>query len=407
MQNYRRFPDRQQNFWQLTSIQSAAQSVPGILVGAVLAQRYSPSIALTSMCIGNLILWLIGFGVISMAWKDRKNAIETVREYLGRGGAIVMALVLLCAFLALYMVEIEATVETLSPFFQIPAGSKSVIGGALLGVGIALLSMGGIRLIKWIAVISFPIILIVFTFCFFQAKGNLSVGPWDFSFKGILTVVAINLPGMVNLPTFFRHSHSRADSILALTLMTMFDALFQVFSVFIGISALAEIYTKFFPSAGISFALVMIIIAILLTTICLNLVNIYFASASLEEFIPSLVGPVGFLMIGLLGTGAYAFLQKSPPMLFLENIADNFIANLGVVLLISFLVSMIVKHRPRPFDKSISLLCWLIGSVIALVIQIFNPQDPIKALQGGVCGSILAYLIILFCEETAWSAQKL
>src|SRR5262245_60579967 len=101
MENNHLIPDCRQNFWQLASIQGAAQSsLPGILLGGILSRKYGAYTAILSICIGNLILWIMGLGVISMAVRERKNAIQNTARFLGKGGRIFMALVLIVAFTA-------------------------------------------------------------------------------------------------------------------------------------------------------------------------------------------------------------------------------------------------------------------------------------------------------------------
>ena len=70
--------DIQQNFWTLASIQSASIVIWGMVLGWHLAKDYSPNIAIGSICVGNLLLWFIGIGIISMASKDRSNSIENI-----------------------------------------------------------------------------------------------------------------------------------------------------------------------------------------------------------------------------------------------------------------------------------------------------------------------------------------
>ncbi|NGX63831.1 MAG: hypothetical protein KR126chlam6_01247 [Candidatus Anoxychlamydiales bacterium] len=61
--------DTRQNFWTLASIQSASIGIWGMVLGWHLAKDYSPNIAIGSICVGNLLLWFIGIGIISMASK--------------------------------------------------------------------------------------------------------------------------------------------------------------------------------------------------------------------------------------------------------------------------------------------------------------------------------------------------
>lgn len=50
------FPDTGKNYWQLATIQAAALGLQGMMVGSVLATQYGAGVAITSICIGNLVL---------------------------------------------------------------------------------------------------------------------------------------------------------------------------------------------------------------------------------------------------------------------------------------------------------------------------------------------------------------
>jgi purine-cytosine permease-like protein len=401
------FPDHNQNFWQLTCIQGASQSLPGIAIGGILAQKFGTDVAISSICIGNLILWLIGLAVVSMAEKDRKNAIENSKEYLGKVGAFLMSIILLVAFLSWYMIEIQAATASLIPLIESSTKLNPTLLGFSFGILIACLATGGIRLIKRISVVSFPILLFFIVYSIFSSNGIQFDNTWSLSLPGIFTITILTLPGMVNLPTFFRHSKSRSDSFLALTLTIISYCLFQMSSIFTTTTSFSKILQNSGPNQYSHFYISIIVLSIVLSLICLNLVNIYYSSAALQGIVPKLASPKGYLLIGLIGTISYGFLQNSPSMLFLENMTNNFIATLGVALILSFLIHIIVKHRPRPLEKAINFSCWMVGCLLALIAQIMNPQFPDLALMLGCSGTILSLLVILFFEETAWSARKI
>ena len=396
------FPDHNQNFWQLTCIQSAAQSIPGILTGGILAQKFGVNVALSSIFIGNLILWLVGLAVISMAAKERKNAIESTKDYLGKSGSLLLSIILLIAFLSWYMLEIQAATTVLTPLLTSQIKFSPILFGSIFGILIALISMGGIVAIRKIATKIFPVLLFFIVYSILSSNGIAFNEGWELSFSAILTVALITLPGMVLLPTFFRHSKSQADSFFALTLITLADILFQSFSIFTQTTNPSE----FLPIHG-GFHLSLAVLFTILSLISLNLVNIYYSSAALQTIAPKLVGPKGYLCIGLIGTASYIFLRDSSVMLFLENMTNNFIANIGVMLILSFLVSIVVKHRPRSLEKTISFSCWAIGCLIALIVLIINPQFPEQSLLIGCGGIILIFLAVLFFEETNWAVKKI
>jgi purine-cytosine permease-like protein len=395
-----------QNFWQLASIQSVALGLPGIVFGEKLAAKFGAGTAVSSIIIGNMILWLIGVVVISMISNHRINAMENVKSYLGKYGGILASIVFAFAFINWYSLQIYSSVSELDGFFELnnPLQKGVLVRfGAFLGLASALLSIGGIRLIKWIAIISLPALLVcqicAVVFSDYPVSLNRS---WGLSFPGVLSTVLLLIPGMINLPTFFRHSRSRADSYLALTIMIILITFFQVSDIWIGPISHFKLLR--------SFNFEMFSCYVILILICNNLLNVYYASACWENIIPHFGGPKGYAIIGMIGTVVYTFVQISSPMLLLVNLANSYIASLSIVLLIAFLMRIIVKHRNRASDKVINAGSWLIGCVTATVLEVQDPQQnihDIHALLVGVAMSAFVFLSVIFIEETLWSIKKI
>src|SRR5438876_966322 len=86
-------------WFQLGTIISTSFSLPSILVGAELAKQYGAGVAICSILVGNLLLWLISLAVISMASEDQSNSIENVKVYLGKYGAIFLWLTLMVSLI--------------------------------------------------------------------------------------------------------------------------------------------------------------------------------------------------------------------------------------------------------------------------------------------------------------------
>jgi len=397
-----------QNFWQLASIQSAALGFPGIIFGVQLAKKYGVGAAICSLSIGNLILWLVGVVVISMVSRSRFNAIENVKSYLGKAGGMLAALIFMFAFISWYGLQIYSSVFELSSFFSIDSDHQRNVMirfGVACGLLAALLSIGGIRLIKWIAVISLPILFIYHFFSILSSDYSITF-KLDVSVPAIISSIFLLLPGMINLPTFFRHSRSRADSFLALTIMTLFITFFQISSIWMAfINIEQSIQHPFNFNAILQLFLISLFIVLLLTNN--NLLNIYFASACWEMIVPGFGGSKQYAIIGLLGTTAYTFIQISSPMLFFVDLANSFIANLGIVMLIAFLVRIVVKHRPRTFEKLINGGAWLIGCLTATVLEIQNPEEGIRSSLISIGVSTLFFLCVVFIEETIWATKKI
>lgn len=125
-----------------------------------------------------------------------------------------------------------------------------------------------------------------------------------------------------------------------------------------------------------------------------------------------------YLIVGIVGTAVYALFDTVKPFLFgmkaMEAILTNFIAALGIVLIIDFLIRTVVKHRPRPLEKLWSSVCWGVGCLVSLIMEIQtviklngSTQPTITPLISGILASILSFLVILFIEETVWALRNL
>lgn len=405
----RRFIEHNLNFWHIGCILGAAMGLPVMMVGASLAKTQGPGSAVLSILIGNLILWIIGLGIYSMA-KSSHNAIENIGEYLGKGAGLFAAFLFCFAILIWYSMQIEAAATALTLLEDRPS---HWLFGTALGLLAAFLSIGGIRLIKWVCVRVLP-----FLFCYLiyavmtSERSVVFAGTWGISFSGILAVILSWLPGVVSLPTVFRHARSREDAVLGLSIFTVIHACFGIFIVLMGIQGLEGFVSKEWINSAFAGYTIFTVAFILLSMICINLVNIYFASASLEVIFNK--SAIQLVFVGIGGTALYAafeFLEPfnysiSPSLTYLECIAENFIVSLGTVLLVDLLIKIVVKHRPRPLEQFWSSFCWIFSCLIALIMQLLRPSDPNISLLAGA-SAIILFLVIILIEETIWSTKKL
>lgn len=395
------FKDRNQNFWQLACISGTALGLPGMVIGGQLAQKYGAYTALISVLIGNLILWITGLGIISMA-NQREQAIENIKGYLGKTASIIAAFVWVCAFLIWFAIQIKNASIAISPLFP-----NQLATGCYLGLIATIFGIGGIKLIKHVCCFCLPVLIF---YCFYGIFNSERSVYFDanaqLSIPAILLVIAVWLPGTVNLPTFFRHSKSKASSVLALNLVTLFHMFFEISTILMNIQSPLDFI------ASQTGAHAVLAVGFVLTSYFLsNLLNIYYASAGWETIFSLKSKPVEYFFVGILGTCAYQFFKHLPggknvifSMEFGETILSNFIACLGVVLVISFLIRLVVKHRPKPFEKLWSSLSWGIGCVASLLTQIqATGFEASSALTVGISSSALSFLFIMFIEESVWA----
>ena len=393
-----------QTWFHISSIQSAGLGLAMMVIGKQLAQTYTLSIAIGSILLGNLILWLIGMAMISMAFEGRWSAIQNARNYLGNWGALFMGLVLLISFLDWYVLETNFSVPTLAVYWNISEQSSIVRLGAGLGLLTALLAIGGIRLIKWFCVGALPFLIAYCIYAIAISDVAVKIDGLDLSVTAVIVVVLALLPGTINYATFFRHAKSKADGYLALTVLAVMSWFFQMATFWMDFTPnWALIYEG---SHGLLFTIGTVGFA-LVSLVCINLVNIYFASACWESLAPRFEGAKGYAIIGLLGTAAYVFFQIYQPMRFVEDLANCYLSSLGVVLLIAFLVRIVVRHRPRPWEKAVNGVCWFVGCVVATPMLWMRPEDGVTPLMAGLAASGGLFLLIIFVEENLWAMRRL
>lgn len=401
--------DTNQNFWQLACIQSSAMGLYVMLVGKQIATTYGAGVAITSICIGNLVLWIIGLSMFSMTYKgkgDAKHAIENVLSYLGKPITFIAALVVMVAFLSWFPMQINAQMDLTERLLaQVPGWTKTirliisiVMASIMIGV-----SMLGIKAIKWACTAIFPLLVLFVLYAVFNRTVPFPEITWGVSIHGIILTIVIIFPGIINLPTFFRHARSKADGILALTLMTLFVIGFEMVTIWFQVDpSQGGVFTPFMPSEGWTANLVIVLGFVALATFCVNIVNIYFASAALEIVVPNITDTRGYALIGILGILALNFFKSEALIAAIQTVTNNFIGSLGVILVGGYLARTIITHRHRIFEKQINIFCWVVGCVTSFTLYLAT-REVVHSFNISIATALLAFIIIIFIEETVWS----
>jgi hypothetical protein len=391
------------NFWQLACLNGSFVGLPGILLGGAIALKAGPAAAITSIIIGNFALWIIGLGIISM-FRGRQHAIENIKNYLGKKTSYFAAVIWVLSFITWYTIQIKGITEGFEQVIPNLTIESGVMLGVLLGFLASVISIGGLSLIQKISTIGLPL-MIIYIFYVIAVSSHEVNFDWQssLSISMILAVVLFWLSATVNLPTLFRYSVSKEDSVLGLSLATLIRTLFQMSGIFIGV-------TNFVSHSYLILFCLFALVSFLLS----NLLNIYFASAVWETLFPKYRTKLEYLFVGLLGTAAYiAFhfmniIYNVPYSIeFVESVLLSFIASLSVVLLVGYMYSLVVRHRPNPFQKLWCTVSWFIGCSISLYYQINSGVDSNIPLTKGVVATLISFLMIMFIEETVWSIRKL
>lgn len=392
------------NYWHLGCILSASIGIPGMFIGKDLAAKYGIESAIISIIIGNLIIWIISLGIIAMSFQGHNNAIENAKKHVGKWGGIISLILLVIDFSIWNSLQLEASVKQLDLIFHslipMPLVNKIQLG-AILGFFIAILAMGGINFIKWICTITVPffIIYILYNILLVPISDSL-IRNWSISLPAIIVTINTVLSGVVFLPTIFQHSKSKADSYFGLIIMTVFVVIFQISTIWLNNNYSLYPYLSVF---SFMYA-ILTVFYVLLSLICSNLVNIYLAAMGYAAVAQIKVDAKIYVIISFIGTSLFVFFQIPPSIKFLEELSDGFIANLSVVLVIAFLLEVFLQHRPRVIEKFINNICWFIGCIVTLTLEIYYPDN---AYILGISATSLAFLLVFFLEEAFVYAREL
>lgn len=407
--------EKNQNSWHLACIQTASLGLPGIILSPQLANTYGAGTSTVSTLISGLVLWIIGFAIVSMAIEQRRNAIENAEAYIGRPGAKLAALISIIGFPIWYVYQIHETTGSISSVLLDVDGFGIVknLFGPIIGICIAILALGNvIRIIKNLTVIFLPILLCYYIYLVISSGRIPDFKGFTISASCTVAYISFLFAGMVNLPTFFRHARSRYDAYLSLTWITLIVVFFQISGIWIS-EALVSPYipfkipvnASFFGSLSLRITNVLFLLVLL---VCSNLVNLYFSYPSWEAIFPKIKKYKKLFLLGVFNTFLYVFTLLYPKFYeFLVNAnssADDFIANLGTALILIFLVREIVRHRPTALEKMISTTSWIIGCFVTIYTDINGFNVP---LLWGIGATMLSFIIAFFIEEPFWSTKKL
>lgn len=409
------FSEKNQSFWHLACIQTASLGFPWITLSPTLADMYGANAALVSILISGLVLWLIGFVIIAMAIEQRRNAIENAEAYIGKAGARITAFISMWGFPIWFVYQLHATNDSI---FLVSYGEHHthtvpmLVLGIVLGVSTALFALGRtIVLIKRLNTFLLPILVCYYIYAVINTNNGLIINRLEFSLPCTLTYISFLFAGIVNLPTFFRHARSKSDSFLGLTVLIVINIFFQVTSIWVGPSIVAGFPFPISESASIwwSFSIKAISIAfLLLLLLSSNLVNLYFSGPSWELMFPKIKKFPMYFVIGIISTFGYVlawgFHEDYHILNEINNSMDDCIANLGVALVLIFVVRTVLIHRPKPLEKFIGFSSWLVGSFATVY---FAYKDINLSLLIGLSTTTILFISFFYIMEPVLAFRDL
>ncbi len=322
-----------------------------------------------------------------MTGPKRKNTVELASEYIFKGGAYVAAGVLILTAASWFSIQLISDTSALVTLY---AGPDSVGGaihiqlGVVLGLVSAKIAMYGIRGLKWLCVITvIPLIAFIIYTAFFADFTSIVINsPKTISLYGLPAVIVFWLAATADYLTFFRHSDSMRQSVVALLAILVFSIVVQVSGAFLGGSVLPgreslEVIDAY-PSGWLS--LTAYTGFLILSNLAINIANIYWASVAWELLVPKYVGKKEYLILGLIGVIWFVLIRSEHVHIFLATIGDIIIGCLACVFVMVFIADKLGHHRLMLSDKIIASIGWTIGSLAGLVYLIVFEGSQINSL---------------------------
>jgi len=379
--------DTQQSYWQLTAIQlSGWTSLPILATSIFVLQQNSFLGAALTIFVGNVILWFIRLGIIAMSHDKRQSTLDLAHDYMGKVGSYFIAALLLISTLVWFLIQTTAASNALTHLISLqesPKIDQFVQVSVILGLASTFLCMEGIVLLRRLSVIAFPILLVTFLLIFFYVPSFSHENHNSLSLAGLSLVLATNLGITADMPTFFRHSNSWADSIKALCATQLMSLILGIASLYLGalINGMFEINQNILLQNGQAILRYALILFIFISAVTANVANVYSASVGWELIAPkALIGRQEYLVLGLGLTMFYILFANIFAPHVLLMISDNALVNLSLVLLLAYILTKTQKVPLTSMQKGSFFLAWVIATILNTIQLGYNPFPVLSPL---------------------------
>ena len=363
-------PDTHQSIWQLSVIQlSGWMSLPILATSVFVLQENSFYGAALTIVVGNAILWFIRLGVIIMSHNKRQSTLDISRAYLGTTGGYFIGALLIISTLAWFIAQTSSASNALSHLLPIPESpdiDQLMQMSVLLGVISTLLCMEGIVVLRRLASLVFPLLVVAFIVAIFLVPFHLpEQRDATLSLSGLTLVLATNLGITADLPTFFRHSRSLKTSVAALTVIQLVSLVLAICGLYFGsiITHGIELNTGLILGTGNEILRIALILFVFFSVICANVANVYSASVGWEVIAPTaLIGRKEYLILGLGLTIIFILVANLISVEVLLNASDSSLVNLCLVLILGYIISRLVGGSPSLFEQRSYFVAWLLST---------------------------------------------
>ncbi len=355
--------DKSQRWWHLSSIQLAGGiiSVPILSIGSAIFYAHGIGNAILSILLGNAFVYLLSLLMIAMSSNMRLNAVENASQFIGKPASRFFAFLILITMTGWTALQLSSGTK----FLQFYPFLTNLSTGSVAGVLASLILLFGIRGLKTLSLIAilpllFSLIMTVLLLDPSEKHLSATLDHNLFELSGLSFVISGGVSAIADFPTFFRHSKSKTDSFIALTLSFLVIVSIQL----IGVS-LAQIfifdkdslYKLISENTMGSFSLASFIFISMIGSACWN---IYATSVGWESLFPIFKDRTEYAVIGLVATVLMNYNIMTESFVYLTTFFDTMISALIGVMVVSFLYHREKDHILLPNAS------WLIATCIGL-----------------------------------------
>lgn len=394
-----------QSAFPLTAIQvTGATSLPVLNSSIQLFHQHGFAASFWILFLGNILIWLLAFAIVQMTANTTMNTLDNVRNYLGTIGSWTAGIVLLISTLAYYVTQTNLTTESILSLFPFKEGyaiNQFFQFGVLLGIVSVLSIMQGINGLRWLAIISFPIITLAFLgLLFFIPTSSPITLTMPSSLGGLAIALGTSLSIAVDYPTFFQHSKSKKSSITAVTAIQAITFLIGVGGLYLGryVAATENLSGWNIVINGALSVKILFFLMVVLSCLCVNTVNVYSASIAWELIAPNiLLGKKEYTILGLGLTSIFILTTGIISVEFLLTLTDVPLGNLCLVLVFGYLGKLMVGELLGK-DKLIFYFGWIIGSAITAIAGL-QAEINVYFLLSGFTLSVTTVVLVFFLKK--------
>jgi purine-cytosine permease-like protein len=356
------------NGLNLTLLQiSSFASIPAVMLGFMLAREYGGVSAIMSIIIGNILLFILAVPLGIKSTINRKTTAEEVEVVLGKFGTKISSLGLSVMLIGWFAVNLRILVQALSNILCKDCFLNEITITLGVGILIILLVINGINALKFFSKLAVPLFIITMGNALISSFNNSIIPTIEINnnilqIKAILLIIAAPFGMIFDLPTYYRFSKSKKDSVLSIAIVFII-ALSVVEILGVIIASLNQNQENIINVLTLNQSLLFLVVNtlfILITGIAVNNGNLYVSSINSGAFLSKVSLEKRIILFGIIGTGLSFF-----------DVLANFDKLLnGIMIIISSLMALIflsALNAKKQFNNSKALYAVLISSLLGFL----------------------------------------